>query len=80
MVEDEISKLMKVKKELETAIRDKMPPLNLARERYVTRTKRPQREAIFDEVEHALLLQYNELKEVVIELQKKLQTVSAPNH
>jgi hypothetical protein len=28
-------------------------------------------------VEHALLLQYNELKEVVIELQKKLQTVSA---
>lgn len=75
MVDDEMNKLSKVKKELEVAIKDKMPPLNLARERYLTRTRRPQREAIFDEVEHALLLQYNELKEVVIELQKKLQTV-----
>eukprot|EP00238_Polyblepharides_amylifera_P011589 CAMPEP_0196580960 /NCGR_PEP_ID=MMETSP1081-20130531/31738_1 /TAXON_ID=36882 /ORGANISM="Pyramimonas amylifera, Strain CCMP720" /LENGTH=374 /DNA_ID=CAMNT_0041901017 /DNA_START=299 /DNA_END=1423 /DNA_ORIENTATION=+ len=74
-VDDEISKLMKAKKDLETAIRDKMPPLNLARQRYVTRTRRPRREAVFDEVEHALLLQYNELKEIVVELQKKLQTV-----
>lgn len=51
MVDDEMNKLSKVKKELEVAIKDKMPPLNLARERYVTRTRRPQREAIFDEVQ-----------------------------
>lgn len=75
LVEEEISKLVKVKKELESSIKEKMPPLNLARQRYITRTKRPRREAVFDEVEHALLLQYNELKEVVIELQKKLQVV-----
>lgn len=77
MVDDEMSKLFKVKKELEVSIKEKMPPLNLARQRYITRTKRPRREAVFDEVEHALLLQYNELKEVVVELQKKLQTVRA---
>jgi hypothetical protein len=75
LVEEEIIKLIKVKKELESSIKDKMPPLNLARQRYITRTKRPKRESVFDEVEHALLMQYNELKEVVVELQKRLQTV-----
>lgn len=75
-VEDEISKATKVKKKLEVAIQDKMPPLNLAKQRYMTRTKRPSREAIHDEVEHALLMQYNELKDVVADLQNKLNQVN----
>ncbi|KAK3253785.1 hypothetical protein CYMTET_36974 [Cymbomonas tetramitiformis] len=76
-VEDEIGKAVKVKKQLEIAIQEKMPPLNLAKQRYMTRTKRPKREAVHDEVEHSLLLQHNELKAVVQDLQKKLQVVVA---
>lgn len=74
-VEEEIAKAQKVKRKLEDAIQEKMPPLNLAKSRYATRTKKPAREAIHDDVEIALLNQYDELKKVVSELNLKLTTV-----
>mmetsp|Transcript_4061 Transcript_4061/g.4636 ORF Transcript_4061/g.4636 Transcript_4061/m.4636 type:complete len:426 (-) Transcript_4061:553-1830(-) len=75
-VNEEIARATKVKQKLEASIAEKMPHLNLAKQRYNTRAKRPQREAIHDEVEHALLLQYKELKETVHDLQAKLQQVN----
>eukprot|EP00238_Polyblepharides_amylifera_P012725 CAMPEP_0196588864 /NCGR_PEP_ID=MMETSP1081-20130531/61953_1 /TAXON_ID=36882 /ORGANISM="Pyramimonas amylifera, Strain CCMP720" /LENGTH=410 /DNA_ID=CAMNT_0041911493 /DNA_START=119 /DNA_END=1351 /DNA_ORIENTATION=- len=74
-VEDEISKAYKIKRKLEDAIAEKMPPLNLAKQRYHTRNKRPDRESVHDEVEHALLMQYNELKKCVEDLQSKHHAV-----
>ena len=53
---------LQVKRKLEDAIGEKMPPLNLAKSRYATRTKKPPREAIHDDVEKALLNQYDDLK------------------
>ena len=51
-----------VKKKLDSAIVEKLPPLNLAQSRYATRTKKPVREAIHDDVETSLLQQYQQIK------------------
>jgi len=79
-VEDEISKALKVKKKLGEAIAEKLPPMDLARSRYALRLKRPHREAIHDKVEHALLLQVNELQDVVKDLQFKEKQVTEHIH
>jgi len=70
-VEDEIEKAQKVKSKLKEAISEKVSPLSLARSRYALRLKRPHREAIHDKVEHALLLQVNELQALVQDLENK---------
>mmetsp|Transcript_29385 Transcript_29385/g.56414 ORF Transcript_29385/g.56414 Transcript_29385/m.56414 type:complete len:450 (+) Transcript_29385:217-1566(+) len=75
-VQEEIAKAHKVKRKLDDAIAEKMAPLNLAKQRYDTRSKKPQREVILDEVEHALSLQYSELKVCVSELQAKVCAVN----
>jgi len=76
-VEAEIIKARKVKKKLDSAIVEKLPPLNLAQSRYATRTKKPVREAIHDDVETSLLQQYQQIKAVVVDLQHKQMTVDS---
>jgi hypothetical protein len=62
------------------AIAEKVSPLSLARSRYALRLKRPHREAIHDKVEHALLLQVNELQALVQDLENKEHQVSNTAH
>lgn len=76
-VDEEINQAMKTKAELENAIAEKMPPLNLTKQRYLTRTQRANRELVNDEVEHALKMQYDSLNRIVTELQRKLDQVNA---
>mmetsp|Transcript_2468 Transcript_2468/g.2733 ORF Transcript_2468/g.2733 Transcript_2468/m.2733 type:complete len:449 (+) Transcript_2468:313-1659(+) len=76
-VEEEINQAMKTRAELENAIAEKMPPLNLTKQRYLTRTQRPNRELVNDEVEHALKMQYDSLNRIVNELQRKLSQLNA---
>lgn len=76
-VEEEINQALKTKAELETAITEKVPPLNLTKQRYMTRSHRPNRELVNDEVEHALKMQYDSLNRMVSELQRKLDQINA---
>mmetsp|Transcript_18780 Transcript_18780/g.26020 ORF Transcript_18780/g.26020 Transcript_18780/m.26020 type:complete len:457 (-) Transcript_18780:156-1526(-) len=76
-VEEEINQALKTKAELEHAIQEKITPLNLTKQRYLTRSQRPNREMVNDEVEHALKMQYDSLNRIVTELQRKLDQVNA---
>jgi len=75
-VEEEIHLATKTKAELEAALAEKMPPLNLTKQRYLTRNSRPHREMVNDEVEHALKMQYDSLNRTVSELNRKLDQVN----
>eukprot|EP00242_Pyramimonas_sp_CCMP2087_P010278 CAMPEP_0198213458 /NCGR_PEP_ID=MMETSP1445-20131203/28879_1 /TAXON_ID=36898 /ORGANISM="Pyramimonas sp., Strain CCMP2087" /LENGTH=456 /DNA_ID=CAMNT_0043888109 /DNA_START=300 /DNA_END=1670 /DNA_ORIENTATION=- len=75
-VEEEIHLAMKTKAELETALAEKLPPLNLTKQRYLTRSNRPNREKVNDEVEHALKMQFQSLNRIVLELERKLDMVN----
>eukprot|EP00959_Pyramimonas_sp_CCMP1952_P353384 7403694-Pyramimonas_sp.AAC.1 len=75
-LEEEIHLAMKTKAELESALAEKIPPLNLTKQRYVTRNHRPHREMVNDEVEHALKMQYDSLNRTVSELNRKLDQVN----
>lgn len=61
--------------ELETALAEKMEPLALGRQRYQMRHARPAREKVHDEVEDALSSEFNDLKFVCAQLEKKIAAV-----
>ena len=74
-VRGEMAAADKRRAELETALTEKMEPLALGRQRYQMRHARPSREKVHDEVEDALYSEFNDLKYVCAQLEKKIAAV-----
>jgi|AntAceMinimDraft_5_1070358.scaffolds.fasta_scaffold04357_2 hypothetical protein len=62
--------------ELEAALAEKLGPLALGRQRYQMRHARPAREKVHDEVEDALSSEFNDLRFVSVQLERKIAAVT----
>merc|ERR1712054_744808 len=73
----EIDNASKTRTKLEQALDNKVVPLTVVQQRYATRHgMRPTREAVQDNVEAALSVEYQELNSMVKELNKKHNKVT----
>lgn len=74
-VRAELAQAERRRTELEAALAEKMEPLALGRQRYEMRHARPAREKVHDEVEDALSSEFNDLRFVCAQLEKKIAAV-----